>query len=78
MCDCVKKATKMNSWLRKKEEAEAKHSFLWIFAVVGVIVAVAAIAYVVYNYISNKKQEMDEFEEFECSFDEDFMAADAE
>ena len=79
MGECLDKTMRL-SWLRKKkkDEAEAKHSFLWIFAVVGVIVAVAAIAYVVYSHISTKRKEDEMFDDFESSFDEDFMAENAE
>lgn len=81
MSNCISKATKVNSWLCKKDKDEAKQTLLWIFAIVGLIVGVAAIAYAVYSFIASRKEEFDEFEEFEdfgYGFEEDFMAEDAE
>lgn len=82
MSNCISKAAKMNSRLCKKDADEAKHTLLWILAIVGAIVTVAAIAYAVYSIIvSRKEEEFDEFEELEdfgYGFEEDFMAEDAE
>ena len=45
--------TKLNELLKKKEEEKKKPcKLVWIFAIIGVIVAVAAIAYAVYRYFT--------------------------
>ena len=55
-------------YLNKKEsEEKSKNVLLWIFAVIGVVVAVAAIAYAVYRYMTP-----DYLEDFEDDFDDDF------
>ncbi len=52
---------------RKKEEEKKCNKLLWVFAVIGVIVAVAGIAYAVYRYLTP-----DYLEDFEDDFDDDF------
>ncbi len=52
---------------RKKEEEKKCNKLLWVFAVIGAIVAVAAIAYAVYRYLTP-----DYLEDFEDDFDDDF------
>ena len=69
MCNCVTKAAK-SALLKKKEENEAKRTLVWIFAVVGGVVAIAAIAYAVYSFIKARKEA--EFDEFEFDFEDDF------
>ncbi len=79
MSNCISKAAKMNPWLRKKEEDEAKNTLLWILAIVGAIVAVAAIAYAVYSFfVSRSEDEYEEFEDFGYGFEDEFVAEDAE
>ena len=74
MCNCITKAAKVNSWLKKKEADEAKNTLLWILAIVGAIVAVAAIAYAVYSYFASRREEYEEFDDFGFGFEDDFMA----
>lgn len=52
---------------RKKEEEKKCNKLLWVFAVIGAIVAVAGIAYAVYRYLTP-----DYLEDFEDNFDDDF------
>ena len=52
---------------RKKEEEKKCNKLLWVFAVIGVLVAVAGIAYAVYRYLTP-----DYLEDFEDDFDDDF------
>ena len=52
---------------RKKEEEKKCNKLLWVFAVIGAIVAVAGIAYAVYRYLTP-----DYLEDFEDDFDDDF------
>ena len=65
--------TKLNELLKKKEEEKKKPcKLVWIFAIIGVIVAIAAIAYAVYRYFA--PDYYDDFEdEFEDEFEEDFF-----
>lgn len=58
----------LNRILGRKQEEEKKASIaIWVFAIIGAIVAIAAVAYVVYRYF-----EPDYLEDFEDDFDEDF------
>ncbi len=52
---------------RKKEEEKKCDKLLWIFAIIGAIVAIAAIAYAMYRYFKP-----DYLEDFEDDFDDDF------
>lgn len=52
---------------RKKEEEKKCDKLLWIFAVIGAVVAIAAIAYAMYRYFKP-----DYLEDFEDDFDDDF------
>lgn len=62
---------------RKKEEEKKKNIILWIFAIIGTIVAVAAIAYVVYRYL--KPDYLDDFDDdFDDDFNDDFFDDDDE
>lgn len=57
---------------RKKEEEEKCDKLLWIFAIIGAIVAIAAIAYAMYRYF--KPDYLDDFEDdFDDDFDDDFF-----
>ena len=60
---------KANDLLKKKEVVEEKksHTILWVFAIIGAVVAIAGIAYALYLYFTP-----DYLEEFEDDFDEDF------
>ncbi len=63
-------ATKLNELLGKKEEKKKCNVVLWIFAIIGVVVAVAAIAYALYRYF--KPDYLDEFEDdFEDEFEDE-------
>ncbi len=44
-----------------------KNGFLWVFAIIGIIIAVAAAAYGVYKFFSP-----DYLDDFDDDFDEDF------
>lgn len=52
---------------RKKEEEKKCDKLLWIFAIIGAVVAIAAIAYAMYRYFKP-----DYLEDFEDDFDDDF------
>lgn len=52
---------------RKKEEEKNCDKLLWIFAIIGAVVAIAAIAYAMYRYFKP-----DYLEDFEDDFDDDF------
>lgn len=60
---------KDNDLLKKKEAEKVKktNKLLWVFAVIGAVVAVAGIAYAVYLYFTP-----DYLEDFEDDFDNDF------
>ena len=62
---------KLNELLGKKEEEKKKdNTVLWVFAVIGAVVAVAGIAYAVYRYFT--PDYLEDFEDdFEDEFDED-------
>ena len=65
--------TKLNELLKKKEEEKKKPcKLVWVFAIIGAIVAIAAIAYAVYRYFT--PDYYDDFEdEFEDEFEDDFF-----
>ena len=59
---------KINELLGKKEKEQKKcNVLLWVFAIIGVIVAIAAICYAVYRYMAP-----DYLEDFEDDFEDDF------
>lgn len=59
---------RVNEFLgRKKEEEKNCDKLLWIFAIIGAVVAIAAIAYAMYRYFKP-----DYLEDFEDDFDDDF------
>lgn len=62
---------KLDELLGKKKEEEKKcNTFLWVFAIVGVVAAVAAISYAVYRYLT--PDYLDDFEDdLEDDFEED-------
>ena len=61
--------TKLNELLNKKEEVQEKKTskVVWIFAIVGIIVAVAAAIYGIYRFFSP-----DYLEDFEDDFEDDY------
>jgi flagellar basal body-associated protein FliL len=60
--------TKLNELLNKKEEDEKRASkVVWIFAVIGIVLALAAAAYGIYRFFAP-----DYLEDFEEDFDDDF------
>ncbi len=64
--------TKLNELLNRKEEEKKPCKIVWVFAIIGIIVAIAAIAYAVYRYFT--PDYYDDFEdEFEDEFEEDFF-----
>ena len=68
--------TKLNEILNKKEEEEKKTSkVVWIFAIVGIIVAVAAAIYGIYRFFTPDYLEYFE-DDFEDDFDDDFFEDD--
>jgi hypothetical protein len=65
--------TKLNDFMKKKDNDEqAKHTVLWVLAIVGAVVAIAGIAYAVYCFFA--PDYLEDFEEdFEDDFSEDFF-----
>jgi len=61
----------------KKEEEKKNSAVIWIFAIIGVIVAVAAAAYVAYMYLAPDYLE-DYEDEFDDEFDDEFFEDDDE
>lgn len=72
--------SKLNEILNKKEpEVEEKKSskVVWVFAIIGIIVAVAAAIYGIYRFFA--PDYLDDFEdEFEDDFEDDFFEDDDE
>lgn len=59
---------KLNELLGKKKEEEKRDNILlWIFAVIGAVIAVAAIVYAIYRYLTP-----DYLEDFDDDFEDDF------
>ncbi len=61
--------SKLNELLNKKEEVQEKKTskVVWIFAIVGIIVAVAAAIYGIYRFFTP-----DYLEDFEDDFEDDY------
>ena len=53
--------------IEEKKEEKKKNGFLWVFAIIGIIIAVAAAAYGIYKFVSP-----DYLDDFDDDFDEDF------
>lgn len=70
--------TKLNDLLKKKDDEEKKASnVVWIFAIVGIVVALIAAAYGIYRFF--KPDYLDDFEDdFEDEFEDDFFDDDEE
>ncbi|MBD5556919.1 MAG: hypothetical protein HDQ95_16645 [Roseburia sp.] len=67
--------TKLNEILSKREEAAAEekkaNKVVWIFAVIGIVVALAAAIYGIYRFFT--PDYLEDFEDdFEDDFDDDF------
>lgn len=69
--------TKLNELL-KKEEEKKPCKWVWVFAVIGIIVAIAAIAYAVYRYFAPDYYDDFEDDVFEDEFEDDFFEEDVE
>jgi len=52
----------------KKEEKKECNVLVWVFAIIGVVVAVAGIAYLIYRYFSPNY-----LDDFEDDFEDDFI-----
>ena len=67
--------TKLNELLNKREEEKKTSKVVWLFAIIGIIVAVAAAIYGVYRFFA--PDYLDDFEdEFDDEFDDDFFEDD--
>ena len=65
---------KLNELLGKKEEKKNKSNVLvWVFAIIGIVVAVCAIGYAVYRYLTP-----DYLEDFDEEFEDEFEDEDEE
>lgn len=69
--DDILQAVKINEFLKKQPEPVVEdkkcNKILWVFAVIGAVLAIAGIAYAVYRYFTP-----DYLEDFEDDFDDDF------
>lgn len=66
--------TKLNDLLKKKDDEEKKASnVVWIFAIVGIVVALIAAAYGIYRFFKP-----DYLDDFEDEFEDDFFDDDEE
>lgn len=65
--------TKLNDLLKKKENEEKKASnVIWIFAIIGLVVAIAAAAYGIYRFFT--PDYLDDFEDdLDDEFEDDFF-----
>ncbi len=71
--------SKWNDLLKKKEDDEEKKAtnVVWIFAIVGIVVAMIAAAYGIYRFF--KPDYLEDFEDdFEDEFEDDFFDDDEE
>lgn len=69
--------SKLSDLLNKKEEERKASKVVWIFAIVGLVVALAAAIYGVYRFFT--PDYLDDFEdEFEDEFEDDFFEDDEE
>ncbi len=64
--------TRLNELLNKKEEKKTS-KVVWVFAIIGIVVAIAAIAYGVYRYFAPDYYDDFEDVEFEDEYEEDFF-----
>ena len=58
--------TRLNELLHKKEEKKAS-KVVWVFAIIGIVVALAAVAYAIYRFFAP-----DYYDDFEDDFADDF------
>ncbi len=65
--DDILASTKLDQYIKKKEEPKKANVFLIVLAVIGVIAVIAAIAYAVYYFLTP-----DYVEDYEDDFDDDF------
>ena len=70
--------TKLNELLKKEEEKKKPCKLVWVFAIIGVIVAIAAIAYAAYRYFAPDYYDDFEDDEFEDEFEDDFFEDEVE
>ena len=64
--------TKLNDLLKKKDEEKKAFNVVWIFAIVGIVVAIAAAAYGIYRFFT--PDYLDDFEDdLEDEFEDDFF-----
>lgn len=70
--------TKLNELIKKQEDEEKKASkIIWIFAIVGVVVAIGLAIYGIYRFFT--PDYLDDFEDdFEDEFEDDFFDDDDE
>lgn len=60
--------------LKKEEEKEKKNTVLYVFAIIGAVVAIAGIAYAVYRYLNPVYIEDGELEdEYEELIEDDYI-----
>ena len=64
-------AANLTDLLKKKEEKKKSNVVLWVFAIIGAVVAIALIGYALYRYF--KPDYLEDFEdEFEDDFEDEF------
>lgn len=64
-------AAKVSELLGKKEEKKKCNVVLWVFAIIGAVVAISIVAYALYRHF--KPDYLEDFEdEFEDDFEDDF------
>ncbi|MGL5258891.1 MAG: hypothetical protein ACRC7V_02160 [Lachnospiraceae bacterium] len=69
--DEILEIVKENAGMTKKQETKKICPIVWVFAVIGGVVAIAGIAYALYRYFSPTY--LEDFEEdLEDDFDDDF------
>lgn len=72
-------ANKIAELLNKKEvEEKKKNTFVWVMAIIGVVVAVAAVAYAIHRFLTPDYLEDFEDDLDDEDFDDDFFDDDEE
>ena len=65
-------SSKLYEMIIEKDRDDLKKTFLWIIAVIGLIVAVAGVAYAIYRYLTpDYLRDFDD--DFEDSFEDDYF-----